>query len=140
MEALNRITDLTGAEIVVSSAWRHEHTLNGLRKVLSDWGVTGEVVDVTPSHLLGPHDPEEGRNLLVPRIVEIAWWLKKEPGKIGGFVIIDDNDPQEGCDFDRPRPDMVPHMVLTETAIGLTETLADAAISVLKSTGKRIGG
>ena len=69
---------------------------------------------------------------MVPRIVEIAWWLKKEPGVIDGFVIIDDNDPQEGCDFDRPRADMVPHMVLTDTSTGLTEKLADEAIFVLK--------
>ena len=99
--------------------------------MLRKWGVTGEVIDVTPSHLIGPRDDEEGRNLWVPRIDEIAWWLKHEPEAIDGFVIIDDNDPQEGIDFDHPRPDLTPHFALTETKVGLTQKIAEEAIFIL---------
>ena len=134
VEALNLITEATGAEIVVSSAWRHSHTLNGLRKVLKKWGVTGKVTDVTPSHLMGGFDEEEGRNLTVPRIEEIAWWLRKEPGEVNSFVILDDNDPQIGIDFDHPIPHLEPHIVLTDTRLGLTEEQAEKAILILENT------
>jgi hypothetical protein len=93
--------------------------------------VKGEVIDVTPSHLWGPRDEDEGRNLFVPRIDEISWWLKNEPLPVDGFVIIDDNDPQIGIDFDRMRPDLVPHMALTETKVGLTRKIAEDAIFIL---------
>jgi hypothetical protein len=134
--ALNKITDTTGAHIVVSSAWRHSHTLNGLRKVLSEWGVTGSIVDVTPAHLMGPFDEEEGRNLMVPRTEEIDWWLRKEPGEVTDFVILDDNDPQIGVDFDHPMPHLEPHFILTDTRVGLTDELADRAIQILENPHK----
>jgi hypothetical protein len=46
--ALNRITDSTNAQIVVSSTWRIGMTIVELRNLLHAWGVTGAVLAKTP--------------------------------------------------------------------------------------------
>jgi len=47
VEQLNRITDRTGAKIVVSSSWKH-YGLPKITLILKQWGVTGDVIDITP--------------------------------------------------------------------------------------------
>jgi len=47
VEQLNRITDRTGAKIVVSSSWKH-HGLPRITLILKQWGVTGDIIDITP--------------------------------------------------------------------------------------------
>jgi hypothetical protein len=106
--ALNRITKTTGAQIVVSSAWRGSG-LKEMQNLLESWGVTGDVTGVTPI-LCGE-----------TRGKEIAKYLKKFP-KVESFVILDDDD-----DMDHLKP----FLVQTPFSTGLTEKHADRAIKVL---------
>ena len=47
VDALNKITDATGAQIVVTSAWRNSgHSL--METKFKEWGVKGKVLDITP--------------------------------------------------------------------------------------------
>jgi HAD domain in Swiss Army Knife RNA repair proteins len=78
---LNRITDVTGAEIVVSSAWRNALKLPALRVALNRSGVTAHVLAATPTI------PERSRG------DEIRWWLDR-PGRlerVRSYVVLDDN-------------------------------------------------
>jgi hypothetical protein len=71
VKRLNRLTDLTGAKIVVSSTWRHGRDVDQLKLLFSQVGITGEVIDRTPSmHISGK---ESGYT--VPRGCEIDKWL-----------------------------------------------------------------
>jgi hypothetical protein len=73
---LNKITDRTGARLVVSSCWRIGHTLNWLRKRLAKHGVTGYVAGKT-------HEIPGG-----DRSQEIARWLQRHPCE--RYAILDD--------------------------------------------------
>lgn len=81
---LNKITDATGAKIVVSSTWRLGRTVEQLIELLKSVGVTGEVIDKTdhmgaPSKLgstITGEKPTEKMGYTIPRGCEIAHWLK----------------------------------------------------------------
>ena len=114
---LNRITSKTGAQIVVSSAWRigPEVRFHYLKQYLKDEGITGEIVGRTPDFVLI-------KGMFGIRGDEIQRWLEQHPAE--SFVILDDND------------DMTPYMdrlVLTERGPGLTKADADQAIKILRS-------
>lgn len=82
---LNYITDSTGAQIVVSSTWRHAGLVE-TRATLSENGVTGKV------HSLTPDLSSKGLvHVAVERGTEIQAWLGKHPG-VDSFVILDDDD------------------------------------------------
>ena len=112
--ALNRITDETGASIVISSTWRIGRSLANLATILKDWQVAGDVFSMTP-------------NMSTYRGVEISEWLrnaKKGKIQIDKFLILDDN------------PDMHPHMdrlVQTEFNQGLTMKHAIVAIRLFET-------
>lgn len=110
VEALNLITDTTGAGIVISSTWRR-----GALRFLRQCGVRGDILDTTP-------------RLGQTRGAEIAAWLESWPRKPGAqpithFVILDDD-----ADMD-PYMD---HLVQTSPFDhGLTELHAERAIELL---------
>lgn len=106
---LNRIIAETGAEIVVSSSWRHDNW-DILVKYIEEEGVTGLVRDRTPYR---------GGE---PRGNEIAWWLHEEDYK-GNFVILDD---------DSDMTHLHAHHLLTTMEKGLTREIATCAIDLLK--------
>jgi histidinol phosphatase-like enzyme len=88
---LNKITDATGAKIVVSSTWRlafinREQPLTSLQNCLKSYGITGEIIDMTPNK------PNAVRNR---RGKEIQSWIDAHYSLIEKFVIIDD-DPDMG--------------------------------------------
>jgi hypothetical protein len=112
VEALNRITTVTGASIVISSSWRR-----GAIPFLRRWGVLGDIIGATPRF-----DYEHTRGQ------EIAAWLEsfaKCPGtpEITSLVILDDD------------ADMAPFMDrLVQTSHyerGLTAEHAERAIELL---------
>lgn len=71
VKRLNRITDTTGAKIVVSSTWRHGRTVEQLKTLFQPVGITGEIIDVTP-------DIRTAKDVsyTIPRGCEIDKWLK----------------------------------------------------------------
>lgn len=111
--ALNRITDETDAKIVVSSVWRKYNSNNILAILLLSWGVTGTMAGSTPIIY-------KSGGITSDPTSEIAAYLKRRP--YDSFVILDD---MSGIAFKS-------NLVQTDHEIGLTEELADRAISILK--------
>lgn len=113
VKALNRITDATGAWIVVSSTWRFRYPARSIMQiVLSSKGVTGLVEGTTPRL---PGFPTRGD--------EIQAWRNAHPDwKDVQFIVIDDNSDISPFE-DR--------FIKTDPEFGLTETDADKAIELL---------
>ena len=70
VENLNRIIELTGAKVVVSSTWRHGRNPEELSNILKFHNFKGEIIDVTPSLNI--------KGYTVPRGCEIDFWLKEK--------------------------------------------------------------
>lgn len=66
---INKLIEVTGAKIVVSSTWRHSG-LDWLRRVWEAEGMSGEIIDVTPSI--------RDARFNVPRGCEIDKWLREK--------------------------------------------------------------
>src|SRR5580704_1070625 len=81
ISALNGITEKTGAQIVVSSSWRHTGSIDELRALLRAWGIRATVIGKTPAI--------HGRD--VTRAQEIAAWLKAHRDGVECFAILDDD-------------------------------------------------
>ena len=120
--ALNRITDVTGAELVMSSSWREEGDTDLLAGVLAAWGVTGTLIGKTPVI----EAQWDGRVLLPgsTRGDEIQAWLQSAGSTLAAFVILDDVNDMEPL---RHR------LVQTNSEAGLTTRDADRAIAMLSS-------
>jgi hypothetical protein len=120
---LNKITDETGANIVVSSTWRIPflHTADGLTKLqdlFSGYGITGKVVGMTPDFVA-----QQYGSLYVAsghRGDEITAWLTDNP-EVDNFVILDD-ETVTGYD-DR--------LIKTEFDTGLLDSHVERAIIML---------
>jgi hypothetical protein len=110
VKALNAITEATGAAIVITSTWRLESSLAELRAMLKEWGVTGDILDVTPTML----ERE--------RADEIRAWLQKHR-EASAFVVIDDQAIGYGFEA---------HLVRTDEKGGLCGVDAERAIEILK--------
>ena len=117
---LNKITDETGAYIVISSAWRDMADIMMWNRFLMMCGITGIVIGVTP--ILGTY-----------RGIEILTWLLQYRDKhynpsyphgfIESFVIIDDDADAEMLQS---------RLVLCDD--GLREKEADKAIELLNTS------
>lgn len=106
VELLNKITESTGAKIVVSSSWR---SYSGLQTVFTIAGIKEPVYDQTP-RLSGGH-----------RGQEIQQWLDKH--KCDKYVILDDDQDF----FDS----QLPYFVHTDWKVGLTENDVNKAVNIL---------
>lgn len=116
--ALNHITNMTGAGLVITSNRRLGASRAALEELLRSWGVQGAIYGATPP--LGTSNGTVWRG--VARGEEIQAWLNANPG-VSGFVILDD------C------ADMVHLMgalVQTDPVEGLTMRHAKAAIVHLR--------
>jgi len=105
---LNKITNTTGAQLVISSSWRSAFTMDDLAELVAKQGVSGKVVGRTPK-------------LYTFRGLEIKEWLNKHP-EVETFVIFDDMDDMES---------LLPHLIQTEYDDGLEKKHVEAAIKVL---------
>lgn len=111
---LNRITEATGADIVISSSWRHDPEI---ANVLAAWGVRGKVVGITPNLSVWM----KGIRVARERGDEIYRWLCDNM-PAANYVILDDES------------DMGPvinRWLRTSTQFGLQQGQADAAIRLL---------
>ena len=86
--ALNRLTDESGAVLVISSTWRH-FGQSILEEHFKKEGITGKIVGITPN---GIERRTASRAIIisVERGLEIQDWLDKNQG-VESFVIIDDS-------------------------------------------------
>jgi len=117
--ALNHITDFTGALIVISSTWRFMG-LMPCKDHLTKWGVTGEVLGLTPS---GRVSRRAARIENRPRGCEILDWLQSfDRYGVESFVILDDDDDM-GI--------LINRLVQTKGHIGLTMADAEKAVLML---------
>jgi len=115
IQVLNGIVARAGADVVVSSTWRHGKTVAELQEMLEAEGFTGRVVGKTPNGTPG-----------ADRGDEIAAWLAEHP--VGGYVIIDDH-----VDMGELRT----QLVLTQPARGLQAADAPRAIAMLMRPNQR---
>lgn len=106
---VNGLIALTGAEVVVSSAWRILHTLPQLRRGLKSKGFMGQIVGVTDRR--GPI-----RGAEIGRYLEAL--LEKPP-----FVILDDNSDMGH---------LLPFLVKTDPNTGITEADAYRAVAFIQ--------
>jgi hypothetical protein len=107
---LNRIVARTSAQLVVSSSWRRQRSLIHLREELTERGLKGPLLDVTP---LGGGLGRGG---------EIRAWL--EENAVEGFVVLDDLAPSAGLEA---------RWVQTDPIHGLTAKDCDRAIELCLS-------
>jgi hypothetical protein len=110
IRVLNEIVAGAGADVVVSSTWRHGRTVSELQAMLEAEGFIGCVIDKTPTGAPG-----------ADRGDEIAAWLAEHA--VGGYVIVDDHGDVGGL---RTR------LVLTQPARGLQPADAPRAIEILE--------
>lgn len=122
---LAHIIDETGAVIVISSSWKF-YGVPKLRKMWEIRKLPGTILDITPNTvsdemLLNANLDE--MELGVCRGNEIKEWLSRHKGEVSNYVIIDD--------FDDLLPEQGNHAVITNTLVGITESDAEKAISIL---------
>jgi len=109
IQVLNEIVARGGADVVVSSTWRHGKTVAELQEILEAQGFTGCVLDKTPAGARG-----------ADRRDEIATWLSEHA--VDGYVIIDDHGNMG---------ELRNQLVLTHPAHGLQPADAPRAIAML---------
>ncbi len=114
--ALNKITEHTGAKIVISSSWKNIMGYQELSDLLHSVGIKGEIVGKTPLVKLsgGPRGEEIERSLHE---------YKKSEFDVSSFVILDDNTDMGSLSS---------HLVHCDPETGLTEELAGVAIRKLE--------
>ena len=115
IRVLNEIVAGAGADVVVSSTWRHGKTVAELQEMLEAEGFIGCVIDKTPTGA-----PGAGRG------DEIASWLAEHA--VSGYVIIDDHGDMG---------ELRTQLVLTHPARGLQPADASRAIAMLGRPGPR---
>jgi hypothetical protein len=115
MQVLNEIVAAGGADVVVSSTWRHGKTVAELQRILEAGGFVGRVLDKTPSDIRGATRGEE-----------IAAWLADH--LVGGYVIIDDHAGMG---------ELRSHLLLTQPAHGLQPADVPRALTLLMRPGSR---
>lgn len=110
VQLLNALVKLTGARIVISSSWRLHHSVPELISLLSQRGLSGEIVGAT-SKMSG-----ESRG------VEIRTWLRANARPNAAFVVLDDQAPSGGLDT---------HWARTDPTLGLSEKDVEIAAEIL---------
>ncbi len=115
IQVLNEIVASGGADVVVSSTWRHGKTVAELQEMLEVEGFAGCVLDKTPSDIPGASRGEE-----------IAAWLAEHA--VSGYVIIDDHADMG---------DLRSHLVQTHPAHGLQPADLPRALAMLMRPGPR---
>lgn len=129
VEQLHRIIDATHADIVIESSWKYLG-LEAMQEMWEARNMPGQVIDITPSTVsdnwlltanIDDLDPAMGHC----KGVEIASWLSDHANKGTQYVIIDD----EYVILDSQHP----HFILTNPYNGITEDVANRAISILTS-------
>lgn len=130
VKLLNKITDSTGAKLVFSSSHRTDGDLDYNRKLIAEYGITGELIGQTPSLNFSIKEGEDRKS--VPRGCEIKAWLESNKGKLGigigkykTYVILDDDNDMLYWQRN--------NFIQTDPKTGLTRMDAENAIRILNS-------
>lgn len=112
VQQLNRITNRTGASIVITSTWRYIG-LPKLELIFRSWDITGNIIGMTPE------------SNATNRSCEIMEWidLSDYDWSNSSFVVIDDEDDAMLTES---------RFVRTNLETGLEEVGADRAIAILE--------
>jgi hypothetical protein len=116
---LNKITDETGAQLVISSAWRDEFSTLGWMRYLALLGVTGKIHGKTDH--LGTYRGVEVLTYIL-KYQDLHWKDAEKHEPLESFVCIDDDS-----DFDIIKDTLV----LCNSETGLMESEANKAIELL---------
>jgi hypothetical protein len=108
---LGELVRRSGARVVISSSWRHHHTLEELVAILAGHGFEGEVVGATP------------RMSYQPRGHEIRTWLVAHGHETAPYVVLDDEDPLG---------DAASRWVRTDPRVGLQPADVELALEILE--------
>jgi len=120
VDQLNKITDATGAVIVVSSTWRADGLMK-TRERLHKWGIKADCIAITPH--MDERDPKSGLWISHPRGQEIQKWLDEyDREEVEAFVILDDDSDMEH---------LMPYLVQTPFETGITEDHTAQAVALL---------
>lgn len=103
---LNRLLGLSGAEVVLSSAWRIVHGVVETNAALQVHGFTGRIIGQTPKYL-------------ADRGTEIQAWLTANGRDAESLVILDDSSDMAH---------LMPCLVRTSWSVGLTDADVDRAL------------
>lgn len=100
-------------KVVISSTWRHLHTMVELQNILNGYGVeAARVIGKTPG-TMGNH---RGR--------EIRMWLDANPNVTQYAILDDDPDAGHGLYMEEGVVDMKGHFFMTDESDGLSLTTA----------------
>ena len=124
---LKRIIDATNADIVVESSWKYL----GLEAIQEMWKtrkMPGRIIDISPSSvsdswMLTANLDDIDSVIGHCKGIEIASWLSNNVKQEAQYIILDD----EYVIMDS----QVPHFLLTNPYDGITEEIANRAISIL---------
>lgn len=126
IENLNRIVDVTNANVVISSTWRRGSEICQLQELLDKFGFKGKVIGKTPCL----------DNKFFVRGNEVFGWLKRNvndfitgtsQGDSTTYIILDDDSDMLLCQKD--------NFIHIDSKFGLTKENAEQAIKIL-SKGK----
>lgn len=129
VEQLKRIVDSTNADIVIESSWKYL----GLEAMQEMWmarNMPGHVIDLTPSSVSDSWLLSNDLDEMNPAMghckgMEISSWLADNASHDTKYIIIDD----EYVILDS----QLPFFIMTNSYDGITEELADRAISILNN-------
>lgn len=116
VNALQRILSETNATIVLTTSHKTKYNVAKWKSLLKSRGINPKGVQRLKSN-----------SLETSRKDEILNWFNKQPVPNEEFVIIDDDKMLNSLPSN-----LKGNLVLTSPSIGLTEDLADEAISILK--------
>ena len=124
---LRRIVDATNADIVIESSWKF-YGLESMQKMWKERNMPGKIIDITPtsvsdSWLLTANLDDIDPAMVHCKGIEIASWLSDNASKEARYVIIDD----ENVILESQSS----HFLLTDPYDGITEVIANKAISIL---------
>ncbi len=115
---LNRLTDRTGARLVVSSTWR-KRGARAMRQTLRDVGITAPMLGITPDL---SHRERGPLWVATERGTEIQAWLDTTRRQVNRFVILDD---------DNDMAHLADRLVRTDYHVGLTAADIERAEALL---------
>lgn len=140
---LRKLVNVSGAQIVLSSFWRHEFSYQyEFPKFFYVYGwVDAPMVGATKDLTTASTGPYSRFVSAAPRADEVCLYLEEHP-EVTDFVILDDMLPDDFCagnpDKSHSWPYLKDHYVGTDPTLGLTNDDIDNAIEILSRSDRGV--